>query len=286
MHTPRIGTLTLPGASLYYEVRGVGPALLLIPTGNGDAGPYAPLANALADRYTVITYDRRGYSRSPLDGSIDDKELVETDVYDAHRLLDHLTETPAHVMGGSSGAIVALALLERYPDQIRTLIAHEPPIATLLPDSAWWLEFYADLYDIYRSSGVEVAMKIFRTRMGMSGATRPPEEAQPPPRELAAMLSRIRRNQVLWFENEILNYPNYVPDIAVLKCVSGQLVLAGGSASREHFPYRPNTVLAEQLGIGIIDFAGGHVGYVTHPFEFADTLAGILSARDGWDRAG
>jgi len=281
MQRPTSGTLSLPGASLYYEVRGSGPALLIIPTGNGDGAPFGPMADALAGRYTVITYDRRGFSRSPLTGPVDDGRRLETDANDAHSLLDRLTESPAHVFGGCSGAIIALDLLARYPDQIRTLIAHEPPLASVLPDAAQWLEFYADLYDTYRRSGVEAARKIFRARMGMTGQTRPPPGAELPPQQLAEMLARIRDNQVFWFEHELRTFPAVVPDIAALACLSDRLVLAGGSTSREHHPYRPNTVLADRLGADVVDFPGGHVGYVTHPIEFADTLARVLTAGGG-----
>jgi pimeloyl-ACP methyl ester carboxylesterase len=275
------GMLAVPGARLHYEVRGTGPTLLLIPTGNGDAGPYTPLANALADRHTVITYDKRGYSRSPLDGRPDGGHRVHTDVDDAHRLLTELTTAPAHVLGGSSGAIVALALLERHPAQIRTLISHEPPLASILADAASWLRFYADLYATYQGSGAGPAMEIFRARMGMLGSTKPPEHAQLPPDQLADMLSRIRRNHDIWFETEVPYYPSYVPDLVALKSASDRLVLAGGHTSRDYFPYQPNTVLAAQLGKEIVHFPGGHVGYVTHPFEFADALTAVLGATNG-----
>ncbi|HUZ25814.1 MAG TPA: alpha/beta hydrolase [Streptosporangiaceae bacterium] len=281
MHKPTIGTLPVPGASLYYEVRGTGPALLVIPTGNGDATPLAPMADALADRYTVITYDRRGFSRSPLYGPVDDRQRLEADVHDARLLLDHFSQTPAHVLGTCSGAIVALALLERHPGQIQTLLAHEPPLTSVLPDAARWTEFHAGLYDTYRRSGVEAARDIFKVSMGLDGQTRPPKGAELPPEELAGLLDRLRRNQVFWFEYEMRTYPDFLPDIETLKSVSDRLVLLGGSASREHVPYRPNTVLASLLGTDVLDFPGGHLGYVTHPIEFADQLAGVLLARNG-----
>ncbi|MEO3867418.1 alpha/beta hydrolase [Nonomuraea sp. B12E4] len=280
MHAHTSGKLALPGVSLYYEVRGAGPALLIIPSGNGDATPFGPMADALAERYTVITYDRRGFSRSPLKGSVDDDLRIELDAYDAYRLLAHLAEPPAHVFGSSSGAIVALALLERYPKQIRTLVCHEPPLASVLPDAEQWLAFYAELYQTYRSSGVEEARAVFMEGMGMNVPTRPPKEVELPPDQLAAMLSRIRRNHTFWFEHEIRTYPAYVPDIALLRTLSDRLVLGNGSIGREHFPYRPNTVLSERIGKEIVHFPGGHVGYVTHPFEFAADLAGVLTARD------
>jgi pimeloyl-ACP methyl ester carboxylesterase len=68
MNPTTTGTLKVPGASLYYEVRGSGPVLLLVCGGLYDAAGYAGLARQLAGRYTVVTYDRRGNSRSPLDG--------------------------------------------------------------------------------------------------------------------------------------------------------------------------------------------------------------------------
>jgi pimeloyl-ACP methyl ester carboxylesterase len=280
VHAPTSHTLALPGATLYYEVRGAGPAVLMIPTGNGDADQYWSVANALADRYTVITYDRRGFSRSPLRGPVAEGQRVETDARDAHLLLDHVTEGPAHVFGSSSGAIVALHLLTTYPGQIRTLIAHEPPLASVLPDSAEWLEFYADLYETYRRSGPRVAREVFRARMGMTGSSRPPDGVGPPPERFAEMVTRVKSNQAFWFEHEVRAYPAYVPDVAALRAFADRLILANGTTSRDTFPYRPNAVLAERIGTEVAHFPGGHVGYVTQPTEFADLLASGFAPRD------
>jgi pimeloyl-ACP methyl ester carboxylesterase len=276
---PVTGRLPVPGASLYFEVRGRGPALLLIPTGNGDAGPYTPLATAMSARHTVITYDKRAYSRSPLDAPDDGTDRVVSDVEDAAALVGHLADGPADVLGGSSGAIVALELLARHPDRVRTSVVHEPPLASVLPDAVAWLEFYTNLYDTYRDAGPAAAMAVFRERMGMHGTTRPPDDAQLPPDELAAMLARIRANHTLWFEREVREYPAFQPDLVALKAVADQLVLGGGESSRDDPPYEPNTVLAEGLGVPVTHFPGGHVGFVTHPWEFADALSALLTAR-------
>ncbi|MFB7648190.1 alpha/beta fold hydrolase [Streptomyces sp. NPDC056084] len=113
---PAIGTLEVPGASLRYEVGGAGPVLLLIVGGGGGAGIFEPVADALADRFTVVTYDPRGHSRSPLDGP-DVDQRVETQADDAYRLLERVAPDgpPAYVFGTSSGAIVAVELLTRHP---------------------------------------------------------------------------------------------------------------------------------------------------------------------------
>jgi acetyltransferase/esterase len=277
MGTAKTGHLTVPGASLYYEVRGSGPVLLLIPTGNGDGGPYTAFAEAMSHRHTVITYDKRAYSRSRLEGPTSDP--VASDVDDAHRLLDHFADAPAHAFGSSSGGIVALELLTKHPEQLSTSIVHEPPLASVLEDSEDWLGFFTTLYESYQQHGPKAAMAIFRARMGMSGTTQPPDEAQLPPDELADMLDRIRRNHTLWFELEVPNYPGVVPDIATLKGISDKLILAGGDISRGDFPYQPNRVLSQQLGVEITHFPGGHVGFVTHPYEFADAMVDLLATR-------
>ena len=269
------GILGVRGAHLYYEVRGTGPTLLVIATGNGDAAPFGPMADLLAERYTVITYDRRGFSRSPQHEEVPDDLRVEADVRDAEALLDHLTDGPAHVLGTCSGGITALALLAESPERIRTLVAHEPPLTCLLPDAATWAAFYDDLYDVYRTSGVEPAREIFKSRMGL-GETRPPKGAELPPDRLKEMLERIKANQVFWFEHELRSFPAYELDVGALEAAADRLVLAGGTASRDDVNYRPNLVLAERLGLEVADFPGGHLGYVTHPYAFADTLTGLL----------
>jgi acetyltransferase/esterase len=268
-------TFSVPGASLYYEIRGSGPVLLLIPGGNGDGGPFERAADALADRYTVVAYDRRGFSRGRLAGPVPDRR-IETDSDDAHRLLNHLSAEPAYMFGSSSGAIVALDLVCRHPQRFRTVIAHEPPIATLLPDSAQWLEFFDEVYDTYRSSGVGAAMEKFSARMGLGGIGQrlPADEVHP---QRAEMMDRARRNQDFWLKHEVRQYPRFVPDAGALQAALPRLVLAGGRDSLQHFPYRPNTVMAAQLGTTVVDFPGGHVGYVTHPAEFAVRLTEVLA---------
>ncbi|WP_034485750.1 alpha/beta fold hydrolase [Actinomadura oligospora] len=274
-HTPANGILGVPGAHLYYEVRGSGPALLVIATGNGDADPFGFMADLLADRYTVITYDRRGFSRSPQHEAVPDERRVDTDVADAVALLDHLTVGPAHVLGTCSGGVTALALLAASPERIRTLVTHEPPLTSLLPDADEWAAFYDRLYDVYRTEGVDPAKEIFKDTMGL-GETRPPKGAELPPERLAAMLERLRVNQVFWFEHELRVFTNHELDVDALKAAADRLVLAGGTASRDDVNYRPNLALAERLGLEVVDFPGGHLGYVTHPHEFAETLDRVL----------
>ncbi len=256
---------------IYYEVRGTGPVLLMIPGGNGDAGPYERVAEALAPRRTVVIYDRRGFSRS----APAVKLRLATDVDDAVRLIDKLSDGPADVFGNSSGAIVGLELLARHPDRVRTLVAHEPPSVTLLPDTARHLAFFDEVYDTYRRDGVEAAMATFAAGTGSGGAPQPPPGVELPP-PIAEMIARIQRNLPFWLEHELRQYTAVTPDVAALAAVSSQLVLAGGRDSRDQLPYRPNLVLAERLGLSVVDFPGDHIGFVRHPVEFAEQLDRVL----------
>src|SRR6202007_154607 len=108
--TMKTETLPVPGASLYYEVRGLGPVLLMIPGGPMDAHGFVQIAERLADSYTVVTYDCRGNSRSPVQGSWDEL-TVEQAADDAHRLLDAVGPDQAYVLGASGGATYGLDLV-------------------------------------------------------------------------------------------------------------------------------------------------------------------------------
>jgi pimeloyl-ACP methyl ester carboxylesterase len=270
------GTLAVSGTRLFYEVRGEGPALLLVPGGNGDAGPYGWVADELARAYTVVAYDRRGFSRSPLDRPPDDDLRLALDVADAATLIDRFGGGRGYVFGSSSGAIVALELLARRPDRVRAVVAHEPPLLTVLPDAGTQLGFLDGVYDTYRQSNVDVAMRRFTDGVGLE---RPevPEAMLPAP--VTEMMARMRRNEEFFLEHELRQYTREIPDLAALQAAADRLVLAVGRDSRRHLPGRPAPVLAERLGLDVADFPGGHIGYVTHPAEFAARLREVLAGR-------
>lgn len=125
--------LTVEGVRLPYTVRGVGSLLLLIPGGEGGGDGYEALAEALTGQFTVVYYDRRGAPGSRLDDPDADVRL-ETHSEDAHRLLAALTDEPAFIFGSSAGALIGLDLVIHHPEQVRTLVAHEPPVEGILPE--------------------------------------------------------------------------------------------------------------------------------------------------------
>ena len=267
-----MSTLKVPGAQLYYEVCGAGPLLILIPGARGEGEVFRPLAHYLSARYQVVIYDRRGFSRSELDGHQDYDHRLSTDADDVRRLIEHLTDQPATVFGSSSGAIVALEVISHFAGRVQTVVAHEPPLVSLLPDAAQWLAFFDGVYDTYQEAGIPQAMRQFASGAFGSGDQRLMERAT---REHTNeyTLSNAR----YWMEHELRQYPRVEPDLAGLAAHAEQIVLAGGRDAQNQVAYQPNRVLAQKLGRAIVNFPGGHIGFAAYPAEFAKELIDALN---------
>lgn len=266
-----MSTLKVPGAQLYYEVSGDGPLVILIPGAKGEGDVFRQIARELAARYQVVTYDRRGFSRSHLDGPQDYDHRLSTDADDVRRLIEHLTDKPAIVFGNSSGAIVALEVLIHAPEVVQTVVAHEPPAVNLLPDAAKWRAFFDGIYDTYRKDGIPKAMQQFAS--GAFGST---------DQQLMERATREHTNEYTlsnaryWMEHELRQYPRVELDLDTLAAHAERLVLAGGRDAQAQVPYQPNRVLAQELGRAIVDLPGGHLGFVSSPTEFAKELMNAL----------
>ena len=272
--------LEVVGASLYYETSGTGPLLLCISGANGSAEAWRPLASYLQDTFTVVGYDRRGFSRSYLSRSQDYEHRLETDADDAASLIKHLSpKEPATVIGNSSGAIVALTLLTRHPEVLRTLIAHEPPAMKLLPDFEELWAKQQDAYDTYRAHGVPPAMEKFMDLVMISRDAGQGMVSTLDPSNNPFMAG----NTLYWFEREVLVYPQRDFDLEAIAKQKDLLMLGNADESnREALQYRGNVVLGEKVGSDVKLFSGGHVGFTTHAKEFARELRGYLKERSAF----
>jgi pimeloyl-ACP methyl ester carboxylesterase len=269
-------TLLVPGASLYYEVRGSGPVLLMIPGGPDDAGWFAALANLLADQYTVVTYDCRGNSRSPMDGQWDDL-TVGLFADDAHRLLDAVSPAPADVLGSSGGATYGLDLVARYPGRVRTLVAHEPPVSELLPDAARYHALNLEIGETYRSQGAPAALQKFTAGIGFGSDEPDPEDEDAP--DAGTAMARLIGNLDLFAGRLIPIIGNYQPDIEALRTSPTRIVVGVGDESTpEQMTYQASHELARRLGSRPVQFPGGHGGPSSHPDDFAGRLREVLAA--------
>jgi pimeloyl-ACP methyl ester carboxylesterase len=270
MHTLVEGTLAVPGASLHYQVRGAGPTLLLMSGGHGDANSFDGMAAVLAEQFTVVSYDRRGYARSPL---VDPAAplTVATLGDDAAALLRAVDNGVAYVFGTSAGAVAGLDLIARHPSLVRTLVAHEPPVVRLLPPTERPAP-PVELFEQLRVAGPGAAMDTFRAMLGVDLDDREPD-AEVQPQDPA----RARANAMFFFTREAPALDQFTPDLAALKASPVRLLPASGATGHETFPYRCAVVLAEQLGLPLTPFPGGHGGFVTHPQAFTQRLLTVLA---------
>jgi pimeloyl-ACP methyl ester carboxylesterase len=290
MSETKTATLKVPGASLYYEVTGSGPVLLMIPGAPADAGVFAAIAAQLADRYTVVTYDWRGSFRSPLDERPDNVSggvPMQVQGDDAAHLLVAVANGPAYVLGCSGGALTGLDLASRHPDRVDTLVAHEPPAWNLLPDAAGWEAAFQEVYETYCRDGVGPGMQQFiatAVRTGgpppAGGEPGPPDEQQAPPMpdpsqlppEMAEGMARMQANSEAFLAHLLSAAIGHVPDIAALRAASPRIAVGAGEASAGQMPHLAALALAERLGITPVSFPGDHQGFATHPGPFAETV--------------
>ena len=261
------GTIKVPGARLFYKVRGSGPWLLLLGGGASDADGLDRIASCLAADYTVITHDRRGLSRSLLDDPAQPPAItIATHSEDVHRVLSALGAAPAMVFGSSIGAMIGLDLLIRHPEDVRVLVAHEPPVGGLLTDDE---EPSVSLADSYAETGdADAAMRQFAASLAPEGLRR---VAQNRPRR-----GPKTRNNEFFLRNDGPAVHRYELDLGALRALTSRLVIGGGRDGRAFFPYICAARLAGLLGTGLTEFPGNHGGYGIYPAAFARSLRRVL----------
>lgn len=265
--------LRVPGARLYYQVRGTGPVLLILQGGDGDADGSRGLEEQLVDHFTVVTYDRRGLSRSTLDDGADPPS-VETHADDAQRLLAALTDEPAFVLGVSIGALIGLDLVARCPDWVRILVAHEPPALELLPEAERAVVARArqEMDERFLRTGAAAPSGQDFAQMGVDFADREPGIVLPQPSPYRAA------NLVFFRAYDAPAAHRYRLDLAALQQgAATRIVPAGGRTSREFWAHRAAEALAARLGRPFVEFPGGHNGFVLHPKAFAARLRDVLT---------
>jgi pimeloyl-ACP methyl ester carboxylesterase len=291
MTEPKTHTLDVPGAVLQYDVRrneaSIAPVLFLIGSPMGAAG-FGTLAGYFTDR-TVVTYDPRGVERSVrTDGATQTTPDEHAD--DLHQIISALDAGPADIFASSGGAVNALALVARHPEQVRTLVAHEPPVAQVLPDREAALAASRDIHETYECSGFGPAMVKFITLAGHKGLIPADFGNQPMPNPADFGLPADddgSRNDPLLGQNMITN-SHYEHDFDALRAVSTRIVLAAGEESTGELACRAALAVAERLGIAPVifpsnhgGFLGGEYGMQGDPDAFAAKLREVLTVTGG-----
>jgi pimeloyl-ACP methyl ester carboxylesterase len=281
-------TLKVPGAVLTYDVRrnetSDAPVLLLIASPMGAAG-FGTLSRYFTDRM-VVTYDPRGVERSRrTDGAATSTPEEHAD--DLQGIISALDARPVDLFASSGGAINALALVARHPEQVRTLVAHEPPAAAVLPDREFALAANRDIHQTYLRSGLGPAMAKFIAIASHKGPIPADYLERPAPDPAMFGLPTEddgSRNDPMVGQN-IVSLTHYEPDFEALRTASTRIVVAAGAESKGELANRGAHAVAERLGTTPVTFPGGHAGFLGgeygqmgEPEAFAVRLREVLAA--------
>jgi pimeloyl-ACP methyl ester carboxylesterase len=280
--------LDTAGAEIAYDVHGP------LPTPDGrpplfmigqpmEASGFTTLASYFPDR-TVVTYDPRGLGRSTRnDGRVDHTPTVQAD--DVHAVIEELGAGPVEMFASSGGAVTALALVAAYPDDVTTLVAHEPPLIPVLPDAAAAERARAGFRDAYEAGGSGAGMAAFIAMTSWKGEFTDDYFAQPAPDPAAFGMTTeddgSRDNPLLSDRSWAIS--SYRPDVSALAVAPARIVIAVGEESLGTFTGRAAVATAELLGQQASvfpshhgGFMGGEFGYSGQPEAFARKLHEVL----------
>ena len=284
----RTETLSASGATLLYDVRpnveSSEPPLVLIGSPMAAAG-FATLAGHFGDR-TVVTYDPRGSERSVKD----DPTAVPTPddhAEDVHRIIEAIGGGPVDLFASSGGAVNALALVARHPGNVRTLVAHEPPLASQLPDREHAMAAARGVHETYQRSGWGAGMAHFIAVVSHRGEFTAETAAQPAPDPAMfgmPMADDGSRTDPMLSRN-MITCTHYEPDYDALRSASTRIVIAAGEETGT-MANRGAFAVAERLGVEPVLFPSGHGGFLGgeygqtgEPDAFAAKLRDVLAAR-------
>jgi pimeloyl-ACP methyl ester carboxylesterase len=290
MTEARTQTLEVPGAVLHYDVRpaevSTAPTLLMFGSPMGASG-FTSLAERFGDR-TVVTYDPRGADRSKRTDAAGESR-PEQHADDLHRLISALGGEPVDMFASSGGAVNALALVARHPEQVRTLVAHEPPLAQVLPDREQALAAVMDIRRTYEQAGFGPAMVRFiavtswRGEIPADFTTRP----VPSPAEFGLPTDDDGSRDDVLFGQNVITCTHYEPDFDALRVASTRIVVGVGAESEGEMAHRAGEAVAERLGTKAVTFPSNHGGFLGGEFGmkgdpdgFAATLRRVLAEED------
>ena len=285
-------TLDVPGATLAYDIRrndeSTLPILFLIGSPMGAAG-FGTLASHFTDR-TVATYDPRGTERSTL-AEPTTPPTPEAHADDLHRIIQELGGGQVDMFASSGGAVNALALVARHRADLRTLVAHEPPLPSVLPDRDAALAASQAVHETYMQRGWGAGMAHFIAVVSHQGEFPADFHQQPAPDPqtfgMPAEDDGSRTDPLLGLA--LVGSIGFEPDFDAVRAASTRVVMAAGREEGT-MANRGAYGVAEQLGTSVVVFPSGHGGFLGgeygqmgEPDAFAAKLRDILAQDWPWD---
>lgn len=285
-HYMKTYTLETPEVDLVYNVRGQMPPTnghppLFMVGAPMDASGFATLASHFADR-TVLTYDPRGLGRS----TRKDDRVTHTPVdnaVDVHRVIE--TFGGPVEMFASGGAVTALELVAKHPNDVTVLVTHEPPIATVLPDADRAMRAFAAVRGAYNAKGWGAGMAAFMAMTSWQGEFTDAFLAQalPDPAMFGMPTGDDGSSADPLLSDRSRSVVEYKPDIAALKATQARILIAVGIETGDTFTARTARAMAALLSQEVLEFPshhggflGGEHGYAGQPEAFAKRLRDVL----------
>ena len=254
---------------LYCEKRGAGPLLLMIHGVVCDSDYFRAAAEYLSNNFTVVTYDRRGYTRSAC--APDSDWSVENQSMDAASVINACGGS-AYVVGCSAGGVIALELVRSHPELVRKLFLHEPPAS----NDAEYLKELEDWRSELRVFAAEKrtakAMLSFVHRLG--GVDKRSEK-----RSLEEQTRDIKTLPVFLF-HEQEHLLGYIADKLKNVRPSVPCVVAMGELDPDGLFHKACPGAAEALGARLIHVPGYHNFALDLPYEFAATVTGVMLTQE------
>jgi pimeloyl-ACP methyl ester carboxylesterase len=266
-------TIDSPGAKVAYDVierqESSHRPLMLIGQPMGASG-FQTLSEYFPDR-TVITYDPRGAERSrKQDPTIPTGPDEHAD--DLHKVIQATGLGPVDMFASSGGAINALALVAKYPNDVHTLVAHEPPLASALPDAQYATAAVQAIHDTYEQRGFGAGMAHFIAITGHQGLMTAETVAQPAPDpQMFGMPTDDDGNRTdPLLGPSMVAITTYQPNWEALRAAPTHVVLGAGEISAGQMANRGAHAVAEKLGAQVVTFPGGHGGFNRSEWEPSD----------------
>ena len=281
-------TLSNAEADIAYDVHGPVPTAdgrpLLFMVGQPmTADGFDALASYFPNR-TVITYDPRGLGRSVRkDGRVDNDPTTQAS--DLHALIEALGAGPVEMFASSGGAVTALALVAAYPDDVLTLVAHEPPLMPVLPDAAAAERAQTAVRDAYDANGSNAGMAAFIAMTSWQGEFTDEYFAQgaPDPAAFGMPTGDDGSRDSPLLSDRSWAVTRYRPDVDALAAAPTRVVIAVAEQSGNSFTGRTTRATADLLSQRATvfpshhgGFVGGNSGYAGQPEAFARKLREVL----------
>ena len=266
-------TSTVNGVELCYELTGEGPPVVLVHGSSVDHSTWDSLVSELSGQFHILRYDRRGHGAS---GAVPGEGGIDRDVADLAALIRVFDFAPAHVVGASFGALIALRLAARHPELVRSLVVHEPPLIFYLVAD---LEQLPVLEELLRIGG-EILEQVERGDVP-GGARRFVDELALGSGGWKSLSDKQREvfvaNIRCWLD-ERAQPGAYDIDRKALSRFTGPVLISEGGRSPKHLKRITGKIHAEALPQAryVLVEEWGHAPQLTHPKEYAELIKDFL----------